>query len=147
MGKIKVLAKIPWLSQTNWISQKDLLLQVIFSFEDYLLKTRAFFAVLLIYVILSCTSFPNWLRTVALECQTCSGFQTYYSASTFGMNLSDRSNDAFKDCTVINLRYIYRFCKTLMSFIKFAKQFRIPKRNLVQKENVTYTKCVRMPWM
>lgn len=34
-----------------------------------------------------------------------------------------------------------------MSFIKFAKQFRILKRNLVQKENVTSTKRVRIPWV
>lgn len=89
--------------------------------------------------------FPTELN-VALECQTSSGFQAYCSTSTSGMNLCDRSNDAFNVCIVINLKYIYQFCKISMRFIKLAKQFRILKRNLAQKENVTYTKCVRISW-
>lgn len=37
-----------------------------------------------------------------LECQTSSGFQAYCSTSASGMNLSDRSNDAFNDYIIIN---------------------------------------------
>lgn len=41
---------------------------------------------------------------------------------------------------------MYRFYKTLASFIKFAKQFRILKRNLIQKEKLAYIKSIRIPW-
>lgn len=144
MEKIQILAKIPWLFQTNWISQKGFFLQVIFIFEDYLVKTRAAFAVLLIHVILSRTSSPSWLSSVALECQPPSGFQICYSTSTFGMNLSDRSNGAFNNCVVINLKICLLILQDLN---ELAKQFRILKRNLVQKENVTHTKRFRIPWV
>lgn len=65
MEKIKILAKIPWLFQTNWVSQKGFLLQVTFSLEDYLLKTRAAFAISLMCVILLRASFPNQLSSYA----------------------------------------------------------------------------------